>query len=154
MKFSTREDIAAPQDHVFAEASDFAAFERRALREGASVTRLDHGSLGQGTAWEIGLKIKGRARRMTCRITGFDAPDGYVITSETDGLDIVTTVDLVALSRSRTRVMVGITVTARNLPARILLQSLKLGKGRLDARFKARIHGYATAIADSYRTKG
>ena len=43
MKFSTREDIEAPVDHVFAEVSDFAGFERRALRHGADITRLDEG---------------------------------------------------------------------------------------------------------------
>ncbi len=35
MKFSTRKDIDAPIDHVFASVSDFQVYERAAMRRGA-----------------------------------------------------------------------------------------------------------------------
>ena len=41
MKFSTRTDIAAPVEFVFAQLSDFPGFEAAARRRGAEVTRLD-----------------------------------------------------------------------------------------------------------------
>ncbi len=150
MKLSTREDIAAPIDHVFARASDFAAFERRAMREGAAVTRLSSGPVAVDTSWDIEVRIRGRKRRFTSVLTSLCAPDGYVVTTQSDGMTIVSTVDLVALSPNRTRVSVAIDMKARTLTARVVLQSLKLAKSRLSERFRARMHSYAQVIEDAY----
>jgi hypothetical protein len=73
------------------------------------------------------------------------------VCSTSDGLVVVTEIDLIALSQSRTRVIVSITVTAKTLTARLLLQSLKLAKTKLTKRFKARVLDYAGDIEDRYR---
>ena len=62
--------------------------------------------------------------------------------------------DLIALSQSRTRVMVTITVKAKTLTSRLLVQSLKLAKTKLTKRFKARVLDYAEDIEDRYRREG
>ena len=76
------------------------------------------------------------------------------VTSTSDGLEVVTEVDLIALSQSRTRVMVTITVKAKTLTSRLLVQSLKLAKTKLTKRFKARVLDYAEDIQDRYRREG
>lgn len=151
MKFSTREDIEAPIDHVFAAVSDFAAFERRALRQGAEVTRADDGPVQVGSAWQIAFQFRGRDRRMTATMAQMDPPDGYLVETVSDGLTAATEVQLVALSRSRTRVSVSIDLRAKSLTARLLLQSLKLVKGKMTKRFKARVLEFAEDIEDGYR---
>ena len=81
----------------------------------------------------------------------FDPPNGMVIESVSDGLDAITEVDLIALSQSRTRVMVSIDLKARTLTARLLLQSLKLAKTRLGKRFKGRVVDFCEDVEDRYR---
>ncbi|MBQ2262600.1 MAG: SRPBCC family protein [Loktanella sp.] len=154
MKLSTREDIAAPIGHVFAQASDFDTFERRAIREGAQVTRHHDGPVMIGTAWDIAVPVRGRIRQFTSTLTAYHAPDSYTITAMGDGLVCIAQLDLVALSPRQTRAIMKIDITARNLTARLLLQSLKLVKTRLSDRLKSRMHNYASVIADSYRTAG
>ncbi len=151
MKFSTREDIEAPMTHVFAAVSDFAGFERRALRQGADVKRLDDGPVAVGSAWDIAFQFRGRDRRMKATVASLDAPNAYRIETLSDGMTVTTDVELVALSRSRTRVAVAFDLRARSLTARLLLQSMKLVKSKLTKRFKARVLEYAEDIEDDYR---
>ena len=151
MKFSTREDIEAPIDYVFAQVSDFAAFERRAMRQGADVARRGDGPIAQGAIWDIGFQFRGRNRRVVAELTQLDVPHILSIDSASDGLNAVTEVELIALSQSRTRVLVGFELRAKTLTARILLQSLKLAKTKITKRFKARVLDYAEDIDDRYR---
>ena len=151
MKFSTREDIEAPIDHVFDRVSDFASFERRALRYGADVVRLDEGPVQEGSSWNIAFQFRGRERRMQSHLASFDPPNGYLVTTMSDGMTITSTVDLVALSRGRTRVAVAVDLRAKTLTARLLLQSMKLAKTKLTKRFKARVLEYAEDLEDDYR---
>ncbi|WP_333713091.1 SRPBCC family protein [Yoonia sp.] len=154
MKFSTREDIEAPIGFVFEKISDFDAYERRALRQGAEVSRRTEGPAAVGTTWDIGFSFRGRPRKVVAELTKLDPPSGLVITSASEGLDLVTEVDLIALSQSRTRVMVNVDLRAKTLTARLLLQSLKLAKSRTDKRFRARVLDYAEDIEDRFRREG
>jgi len=151
MKFSTREDIEAPVDYVFSQVSDFAAFERRAMRQGADVTRREDGPIAQGAIWDISFQFRGRDRRVLAELTQLDVPTLLSIDSASDGLNAVTEVELIALSQTRTRVLVNFDLRAKTLTARLLLQSLKLAKTKMTKRFNARVLDYAEDIEDRYR---
>lgn len=151
MKFSTREDIEAPIEHVFSQVSDFAGFERRALRHGANITRADDEPVQVGSSWDIAFKYRGRDRRMQATLAELEPPHHYRVDTVSDGMAVTTEVELVALSRGRTRVAVGMDLRAKTLTARLLLQSMKLAKGKLSKRFKARIVEFAEDIEDAYR---
>lgn len=152
MKFSTREDIEAPVDYVFAQVSDFAAFERRAMRQGADVVRSGgDGPVTQGAIWDIGFQFRKRDRKVLAELTQSDVPNILSIDSASDGLNAVTEVELVALSQTRTRVLVSFDLRAKTLTARLLLQSLKLGKAKITKRLNARVLDYAEDIEDRYR---
>lgn len=151
MKLSTREDIEAPVAFVFDRVTDFAMFERRALRHGADVVRNGTDPASVGTSWDIGFTFRGRARAVTATLTKLDPPHDVVIESLSDGLTALTEVTLVALSPGRTRVIVGFELRARTLTARLLLQSLKLAKAKLAKRFAARVLDYAADIGEAYR---
>jgi hypothetical protein len=57
----------------------------------------------------------------------------------------------VALSRARTRLNVDLSVTPRNLAGRLLVQSMKLAKGKLGKRFRLRVAEYAMDVEERHK---
>lgn len=150
MKFSTREDIAAPIAFVFDRMSNFEHFERQALRRGAHVRRSDHGQYAVGSAWDVRFKYRGKERSLQANLARFDDPQLIQVDSLTSGIEGVTLIELVPLSPARTRIAVSIDLRAKTLSSRLLLQSLKLAKSNLTGRFKKRIADYAQSIEDQH----
>jgi len=151
MKFSAREDIEAPIDYVFRHATDFADFERQAMRRGAQVIRGDNGPVAIGTRWDIAFKFRERDRTLQAELTSLTAPDGYTIVGDSENIHVDTGLELVALSPKRTRLMLSVDIKAKNLTARLLLQSMKLAKSKLVKRFKARVLDYTEDLEERYR---
>ena len=152
MQFSTKQDIEAPIAYVWAQMTDFASFERQALRRGADVQRRDNLSRpGVGSGWDIRFNYRGRERKMRAEITAFDMPNSYTVQTRASGIDGVTVIDLVALSRGRTRLSVEIEMSAKSLAARLMLQSLKLAKGSMNRRFVSRVQTRCEEMQERYR---
>ncbi len=151
MKFSTREDVGAPIEYVFERATDFSAFERSALRRGADVQRKDAMSkAGAGAAWRISFPFRGKTRTVAANVQDFDSPNRFTVFSVSGGVESLAVIDLVALSRSRTRITVTVDLSPQNLSARLLVQSLKLAKTSLNERFRKRIALFAQDTEDDY----
>ena len=149
MKFSAREDIAAPIDQVFDALCDFEGFERQAMRRGADVQRVDPLTQpGVGMRWNVAFDMRGRRRKATVNLVQFDAPNEMRFDLKSNNLDGTFNVELLALSRSRTRMAIALDITPLNLAARLLVQSLKLAKANLTKRFKLRVADYAKGLED------
>jgi hypothetical protein len=147
MKFSTREDIGASAEEVFVAVTDFAGFERAALRRGAEVQRIDR--LTQpavGMSWSGRFPYRGKTRKAVLDLTDYTPNERLGLHALSDALDITMALSLLALSRTRTRLGVELEIRPRTLAARVLLQSARLGKGSLDKRFQARVRGFATDL--------
>lgn len=154
MKFSAREDIEAPIEFVFGQLTDFHAFERSALRRGAEVQRVDNKtSPGVGMAWDVAFKLRGKMRELKMELTSFDIPNGMVLSSRSPAMGGDMVVDLVALSRGRTRMSVDIDLRPKNLSSRLLVQSLKLARGNLTSRYETRVTGFARDLEDRYKRR-
>lgn len=151
MQFSNREDIEAPAEFVFEQVTDFTVFERQALRRGADVRRKDATpGAGVGSSWDVTFKFRGKDRQISIEVTDFDAPNSYTLATRSGGVTGETVVELVPLSRSRTRLSVKTDLAAHGLTARLLLQSLKLAKANLNQRMATRIASYALDIQERY----
>lgn len=149
MKFSAREDIAAPIEQVFEALCDFEAFERLAMRRGVQLQRIDSLTRpGVGMRWHVQYKMRGRKRAFDLELTGFDVPNQMLFDARSSGMEAVFSVDLMALSRNRTRLSVALDMTPLTLSARLLVQSLKLAKSNLNKRFKERVSDYAKTLED------
>ncbi len=155
MELSTREDIEAPIAFVFGQVTDFAAFERQAMRRGADVRRRDtRARPGTGSGWDVVFKFRGKDRDLTAEVTEFDAPNLMHLTTRSGGIDGVTVIELVPLAPGRTRMSTQTTLTASGLSARLLLQSLKLAKGTLAKRLSGRLSSFARDVEGRFTRQG
>lgn len=147
MKFSTREDIEAPIDMVYAAASDFATFEAQMLRRGIEIAR-DGAETGTtaGMRWRARFLWRKRPHDVEAELVEITQGQGYAIESKSGGVICMSVMDLVALSQTRTRMLVSLDLRPTTLSSRLLLQSLKLAKGNLDRRFKTRVTELARRI--------
>lgn len=147
MKFSTREDIEATQQEVFEAVSNFQGFERMIMRRGAEVVRLDtQVDKSVGMCWDVSFKFRGRERNARATLMQYNPPEGFLITSESGGIDAEIEVKVLQLSPKRTRMMVSMDMKPKSLSARLLIQSLKLAKGSLNSKFKTRVADFAQSI--------
>ncbi|MFK7940783.1 MAG: SRPBCC family protein [Roseovarius sp.] len=152
MQFSAKEDIEAPIDFVFEQLSDFQSFERSALRRGAEVQRSDgKRNVGIGMAWDASFKLRGRRRDIKLELTEYDPPNTMVLTSRSPNMAGDMSIDLVALSRGRTRMSLEIDMKPKTLSARLLVQSLKLARNSLNKRFRKRVAEYAEELEDRHK---
>ncbi|MHC0052384.1 SRPBCC family protein [Actibacterium sp. D379-3] len=144
MKFSTREDIAAPMSQVFAAVSDFDVFERAILRRGVELSRTDMlPGPGPGMTWKSRFTYRGRPRELTAELTHYQTPELLVMKSHSAGLDGALTVELLQLSPRQTRMAVALDLKPNTITARLFLQSLRLAKSSLTRRYKKSVHIFA-----------
>ncbi len=152
MKFTTKEDIEAPIESVFAMVSDFENYERAALRRGAEVERKDRLTApGVGMSWDVKFLLRGKERDMDITLQDYDSPNEMRFVSGSQGLAGEMEIKLVALSRNRTRMALDITLKPKNLSARLLVQSLKLARNNLNKRFHLRVADFAKDLEDRHQ---
>lgn len=152
MQLTAKEDVEAPLDRVFAELSDFDGIERQALRRGIDVQRTSEGTVrGDGRTWRMNFDFRGKMRDATIALSKFVASEQMVFDTVTGGLEIQLTVDVVALSRTRTRVSIQAVLAPQSLSARLLVQSLKIARGGVEKRFRRRMALMAKELEDRLR---
>jgi uncharacterized protein YndB with AHSA1/START domain len=149
MKFSTKEDIEAPIEAVFEMLCDFEIYERAAMRRGAEVQRTDSLTKpGVGMGWRGMFNLRGKRREVEIEMITFDRPEEIVLECQSPGLLTMMNIELVALSKNRTRLMIAFDIKPLNLSARLLVQSLKLAKASLTKKFKLRIAEFAKSLEE------
>ncbi|SNT76476.1 SRPBCC family protein [Paracoccus seriniphilus] len=147
MKFSARFDIDSQADALFDSIADFSRFERMMMGRGATVTRIDPAQQqGIGMGWLIGFLWRGRSRDLRLEVTRFDRPERLSLAGHSDSLDIRIDATVIALSKSRSRLIFECEIRPRNMKARLMLQTAKLGKSQLDRKFERRVAEFLQEI--------
>ncbi len=149
MKFVAKDDIEAPIEFVFEQVSDFGGFERSAMRRGAEIRRKDTLTApGEGMNWEASFDLRGRRRELDVTLVKYDPPNEMRFEAVSPGLNVECWIELIALSRKRTRLKLHADLKPQNLSARLLVQSLKLAKTNLTKRLQIRLTDYAQGIQE------
>ncbi|PHO04541.1 hypothetical protein CSC82_07770 [Rhodobacteraceae bacterium 4F10] len=151
MDISTKADMDVPIAQAFEMVTDFPRHERSAMRRGAEISRTDTlKAPGAGAAWNIRFELRGKTRDMSLEVVEFDRPNQMALEGTLQGLDSRIDVELVALSRTRTRLNLRANLKPRTLTARLLLQSAKLASGNINKRLKNRMVAYAEDLEARY----
>ncbi|TNJ47574.1 SRPBCC family protein [Phaeobacter sp. B1627] len=149
MHFETREDIDSPIETMFAAVTDFETFERSALRRGIEVQRKSGSAEAiSELAWDVGFEFRGTKREMQLSVAECDAPTSITLVASGNGMTGEMKVDLLALSPRRTRMTVRIELSPKTLAARLLVQSLKLARNKLNRKFSQRVAEFARMAAE------
>ncbi|OIQ27053.1 MAG: hypothetical protein BM562_15660 [Alphaproteobacteria bacterium MedPE-SWcel] len=144
MHFETKQDIDTPIEKMFAAVTDFDSFERSALRRGIEVQRCSGSTDAiSDLAWDVGFEFRGTQREMRLSVAECDAPTLIVLHAAGNGMTGDMKVELLALSPRRTRMTVRIELSPKTLAARLMVQSLKLARGKLNRKFSQRVGEFA-----------
>ncbi len=145
MELSSKEDVDAPLSEVFEAISDFASFERSAIRRGVDVQRLSDDITPQiGLAWDIRTDFRGKPREMRLQVSSYEPTTKIGLDGDSAALQGSGQIELLALSPQRTRISVTVKIKAKTLSGRLLLQSLKLARSKVNRRFKHRVAEFAS----------
>ncbi|MEP4036984.1 SRPBCC family protein [Pseudophaeobacter sp.] len=149
MELTSKEDVDAPLAEVFAAISDFASFERSAIRRGVEVQRLSDDPTPQvGMAWDVRADFRGKPRELRLELSNYEPTTLIALNSDSNSLSGKGQIELLALSPRRTRLSVKVKLEAKTLSGRLLLQSLKLARSKVNKRFKHRVAEFASLTED------
>ncbi|RJE81603.1 hypothetical protein [Paracoccus sp. JM45] len=151
MKFSTRIDTDLSAEGLFEAIGDFDALERMLIGRGATVSRIDPSKEpGMTMGWNVGFDWRGKPREMRLAVVKFDRPEQMTMAGRSNALDLTINATVVALSRIKSRLIFEAEIKPRNMKARLMLQTAKLGKSQLDRRFQRRVEEFVSQMRNRY----
>jgi hypothetical protein len=147
MQLSSRTDIEAPIDFVYAALSDFEGWERAAMRRGADVSRTDKlRAPGIGMGWHVIFRFRGKERMIDIRLTALETDAKLGFSGKGRMVEGDMSVELVSLTPKRTRMVLHTQVRPLTIAARLFLQSMKLAKGRVQTKLNKRLQDLAVDL--------
>lgn len=147
MRISAKQDVEVPLAQVWSILTDFDGWERAVLRRGAEVTRTDsHRMVTIGSNWSLRFAYRGRERAMQAQLARLDPPHHLGATFHSAALSGELRIELIELAARRTRLHMITELKPQTLGARLYLQSLRLGRSRVERKYHDRIAAFAHEI--------
>jgi hypothetical protein len=105
-------------------------------------------------SWHGEFQYRGRERKADVDLTEYDPPNKLTYLMRAAGLEVQMEIELVAMSRTRTRMNVTLEATPRTIPARLMIQSAKLAKTNIQNRYRRRIAEYCAELEERCQSRG
>ncbi|MBL9047589.1 MAG: hypothetical protein JNK34_09825 [Tabrizicola sp.] len=151
MKLAAMTDLDAPIGFVYECIADHQSWEREAVERGIDLERpADMPLSGLGAGWLLKLPFRGRLVNLLLRLVHMVRDDRIDFDLQSNAIEGDLSLSVMALSPRRTRLRLQIEVKPRTLTARVLLNTLKLAKGRVQARMDLRVHQMGAQILARY----
>ncbi len=151
MKLTAKTDLEVPAAFVFAVFVDHPSWEREAVRNGVEVER-PNGSphSGVGASWNIRGHFRGRARKVLLKIEEMTPDQRLALSMDSPSMEGVSRIEVMVLSPRRSRVRADLEIKPKTLAARLFINTMRLAKGRVQARFEKGLSQLGARIKDRY----
>ena len=151
MKLTAKTDLEVPASFIFATLIDNAAWEREAIRSGAGIERPSGTpDRGVGAAWRIRGHFRGKPRNVLLRIEELTQDQRLLLSIDSPSIEGMSAIEVLALSARRSRLRVDLEVKPKTLAARLFINTMRLAKGRVQARFEKGLGQLGGRIKDRY----
>jgi hypothetical protein len=151
MKLTAKTDLEAPVAFLHASLCDSALWEREAIRRGVEIERpADMALTGVGAGWRVRVPFRGRLREVFLRIDSIVPGESIDYAFEGQAANGSAEAEASALSARRSRLRVTVEIKPRTLAARLFINTLRLARKTVEARFEKRLRQLAARIEERY----
>ena len=151
MKLTAKTDLEVPAAFVFATLVDHPTWEREAVRNGVEVERpAGSPDSGVGARWNIRGHFKGKARKVLVKIDELTPDQRLALSMDSPSMEGVSRIEVMVLSPRRSRLRTDLEIKPKTLAARLFINTMRLAKGRVQARFEKGLGNLGARIKDRY----
>lgn len=154
MEFTSTSQINAARDFVFSQLTDYPQLEAFIVDAGGDITRVDTlGEIGAGMAWHVDGEIRGRQRQIDIVLEEFTDQEHLSYLCDSGSIDTRVTLNARQIAPEKTELTIRIAPVAKNLSARLILQSIKLARRTISKRIDKRMKSFAHLIETRYQNQ-
>lgn len=151
MKLTAKTDLEVPAAAVFAGLIDHQSWEREAIRNGVEIERPPGSPVtGVGAEWRIRGHFRGKARKVLVRIEELTPDQKLMLGMDGTAVDGTCRLEVMVLSPRRSRLRVDLEFKPKTLAARLFINTMRLAKGRVQAKFENRLGQLGARLKDRY----
>lgn len=151
MKLTAKTDLDVPAAFVFDSLTDHDGWVAEARRRGAEVEAVaDRPMSGVGAGWRLRFPFRGKTRKVLVWVDDLQPGQTVSYSFEGNATEGGAMLEVTALSARRSRLRVGMTVKPKTLAARLFLNTLRLARRRVQARYDLRLGQLAGMIQTRY----
>jgi hypothetical protein len=151
MKLTAKIDLEVPAAFIFDTLTDNASWEREAIRNGVEVSRPPGApDRGLGAAWQMRGHYKGKPRKVLIVIEELVQDQRIGLSLDSPSIDGTARLEVMVLSPRRSRLRVDLEIKPKTLAARLFVNTMRLAKGRVQARFEKGLGQLGSRIKDRY----
>ncbi|WP_138468238.1 SRPBCC family protein [Poseidonocella sp. HB161398] len=140
MKLHSRETYPVPAARAFAVMTDMEAFTGILRAHGVEVAEFKPGwPDGSETRWKLGVGVKGIHRTVHLHVSQVRPGEGLTKAYESDGIHGELRIDIVPAGPESCVIGYEISVEARGLAARLMLQPLRVAHKAMEQKLHGRL---------------
>lgn len=149
MDLKATEEIAVPIDVAWRGITEFDRFEEALRRQEVTLHREGQ-EVGEGTTWEAEFPFMGRTLKATASVARMESPRLLRLEGQGTGIIGYAEIALTQLDEERCRADVSAGLKAKAIGAQVILQPLRVAKGRLQEQLAERVGRIARRVEEQY----
>lgn len=154
MKLKVAEDVDAPLGFVYVRMADFTRLEEEIRGRGAELKRDGNWTqAAAGCGWKGNVTVRGKPRRIDASIGHMAENDTILVESKVGGMDCTYEMTFYEMAPEITRVSTVLELKPNTLSARLVIQTLKLARGRVLQKMTGSLVRRGNEIEAEYRAQ-